>query len=57
MELRGKREICRHLKRSWKTVMAMRDRQEFPVAKIGEIWVSDSEEIRVWRAQQLRRRG
>jgi hypothetical protein len=57
MEIRGKRAICGHVKRGWKTIMAMKSKHGFPVAQVEGVWISDSDAIRDWRARQLRRRG
>jgi hypothetical protein len=57
MEIRGKRAICGHVKRGWKTILAMKSKHGFPVAQVEGVWISDSDAIRDWRARQLRRRG
>jgi len=56
MELVGKRAICRHTKRSWNTLMGLRDKEGFPLGRVAGKWVSDTEEIRGWLVKRLRRR-
>lgn len=56
MELRGRRAICEHTKRSWKTLLHLRAALAFPMNIIGGVWVADTELIREWRNNQLRRR-
>jgi hypothetical protein len=56
MELRGKREICKHVKRRWKTVLEMKD-HGFPLTQVGRSWVSDTEAIRDWNMKRLQRRS
>lgn len=56
MELRGKRVICKHVQRSWKTVVELR-KQGFPLTLVGRTWVSDTELIRAWTVKRLRRRS
>jgi len=57
MELRGKRQICQHVKRSWETIVALKEKQKFPVTFLAGTWVSDTDEIKEWRIKKLRRRG
>lgn len=56
MELRGKRAICKHTKRSWDTLQALAKKEGFPLAQVGKNWVSDTAEIKAWTVNRLRRR-
>lgn len=56
MELRGKRVICKHVQRSWKTVVALKEKG-FPLALVGRTWISDTDLIRDWTMKQLQRRS
>lgn len=57
MELRGKRKICEYTRRAWRTLMALAEKEGFPLAIVGGNWTSDTEEIREWTVKRLRRRG
>jgi hypothetical protein len=56
-ELRGKRAICAHVKRSWKTLQGLAEKEGFPLVLVAGIWVSDAGEIRAWQLKRLRRRS
>lgn len=56
MELRGRREICEHVKRTWTTVVMLWETNGFPMSKLGGVWVSDTEAIKEWRNKALQRR-
>ena len=56
MELRGKRDICKHVQRSWKTVKALKEKG-FPLTLVGRTWISDTDLIRAWTMKRLQRRS
>lgn len=56
MELRGKRAICKHAKRSWETLQGLAEKEGFPLSQVGRNWISDTEEIKSWTVKRLRRR-
>lgn len=56
MELRGKRAICEHVKRTWKTVLTLWNTKGFPMEMIGGCWVSDTDQIKEWQVKLLQRR-
>lgn len=56
-ELRGKRSIMKHMKMGWRTIMYLYLVQDFPMAQIGRVWVSDTVAIKSWRWRRLNRRN
>jgi hypothetical protein len=53
--LSGKKTIMKYVGRSWGTLMGWKDKQGFPMAKIGDRWESDIELIQEWRKGQIRK--
>lgn len=56
MELRGRRAICKHTKRSWATLQGLMKKEGFPLSRVAGNWFSDTEEIKEWMMKRLRRR-
>lgn len=54
-ELRGRKKICRHTGHKWKTIEKLLQ-SGFPATKLGRDWISDTEEIAMWRLRRVRRR-
>lgn len=55
-EIRGKRKICEYMNRAWRTLLALREKNGFPMEIIGNTWVIDTDLVKQWRTRQLQRR-
>ena len=54
--LKGRRNISSHMKMGWDSIMKLHTKQGFPMYKRGNLWISDTEEIKQWHVKQLQRR-
>lgn len=51
--LEGMNQICDYAKRSDATVLAYIRQMDFPAAKLGSIWISDTDKIDDWFLDQI----
>ncbi len=54
MLLHGQRKIMEYTGRSWKTLVALKRRDNFPMEKICGRWESSTEAIDEWRFRKFR---
>lgn len=50
--LRGQRQIMRHARRNWQTIMRLRHKYNYPVEKVEGRWESSTEAIDQWEQRQ-----
>ena len=52
----GKQEIKAYTRRSWQTIQAWIDTENFPARKIGGVWESNKDLVDEWRRNNILKR-